>query len=244
MSHSVLMHIDMDGCVHDMHLSQDGSSVVGCDDCSCVHRSLTSPFALPHAGWLLAVAMQDETIKLWSLHEGNLLRTLHGHMDVVEGVCLSADGRLLASVTTESLCLWNAASGAEVQRCAAPFPTMFLWCVRFAPSGAFLVAGADEGTVWLWHLTSDARARVKVRACGRARAVLSSATPVLSHRGRGRGQGRCDCGCSCSCSSSTSTVRADGGAVVRCTSDIGGRPSRCDARRPEGRARAPQSRPC
>ena len=76
---------------------------LGCDDCRRVRRSLTSPLALPPAASLVAVAMPDATIKLWSLPDGSLLRTLHGHTDLVSSVCLSADGRLLASVSTRTL---------------------------------------------------------------------------------------------------------------------------------------------
>jgi len=124
------------------------------------------------SGLLLACATRDHTIKVWSLDDSSLLRTMHGHTDWVEGMCLSPDGRVLASASGDaSMRLWDVASGAELQQVEGPDGCEFR-CVRFAPSGGFLVVGAADGALHLWPLTNHARAHVKVRALTACGAVL------------------------------------------------------------------------
>ena len=49
------------------------------------------------AGRLLASASDDETVRLWDVQSGRLVRTLEGHTGSVESVAFAPDGRLLAS---------------------------------------------------------------------------------------------------------------------------------------------------
>jgi WD40 repeat protein len=66
-------------------------------------------------GRTLASGSDDNTVKLWDVGSGQLLRTLAGHTDEVEAVAFSPDGRTLASGSWDgSVRLWDAASGQEL----------------------------------------------------------------------------------------------------------------------------------
>jgi len=49
------------------------------------------------SGALLASGAYDDTVRLWRVSDGALMRTLEGHTSLVTDVVFLADGRLLAS---------------------------------------------------------------------------------------------------------------------------------------------------
>ena len=55
----------------------------------------------------------DESIKEWSVMNGECLRTLLGHTDWVSSVCLSADGQCLYSGSRE-MKVWDLKEGSLV----------------------------------------------------------------------------------------------------------------------------------
>jgi WD40 repeat protein len=60
----------------------------------------------------LATASYDETVKVWDVESGELLKTLEGHNHWVECVAYSADGKLLASGGRDvTVKIWDAESG-------------------------------------------------------------------------------------------------------------------------------------
>ncbi len=61
------------------------------------HTSRVMSIALSPDGQTLASGSEDETIKIWNLQTGKLLRTLSGHVSPVISVTFSPDGQTLAS---------------------------------------------------------------------------------------------------------------------------------------------------
>ncbi|MGK7901848.1 MAG: WD40 repeat domain-containing protein [Hormoscilla sp.] len=51
---------------------------------------------------MLASGSNDNTIKIWNLRSGRLLRTLTGHSGPVRSVAISPDGQLLASGSNDN----------------------------------------------------------------------------------------------------------------------------------------------
>ena len=79
------------------------------------HTHSVAALATSPDGTLLASAGADKTIKLWSLPEGTLLKTLKGHTDEVWGLAVSPDGTLLASASNDgTIRLWSLPEGEFV----------------------------------------------------------------------------------------------------------------------------------
>jgi WD40 repeat protein/tRNA A-37 threonylcarbamoyl transferase component Bud32 len=56
-------------------------------------------------------ACADKTVRIWDAETGRLLQTLKGHAKEVLRVCISADGKKLASSAEEEIRVWDAATG-------------------------------------------------------------------------------------------------------------------------------------
>jgi dipeptidyl aminopeptidase/acylaminoacyl peptidase len=104
---------------------------------------------------LLASGSLDNTIKLWRVADGSLVRTLKGHTDEVLSVSFSPDGRLLASGSKDgTIKLWRVADGSLVRTL-----TRHRYSVRsvsFSPDGRLLASGSWDNTIKLWRVADGA----------------------------------------------------------------------------------------
>jgi len=110
----------------------------------------------------------DNTIRLWDIETGRLLRQLRGHTHVVRRIAMSPDGRLAASAGLDNtLRLWHLGSGKELDRVEGDG---WVISVDFSPDGKFVVAvGGVRKEGRDWHRAPDERARlfeVKKRVAG------------------------------------------------------------------------------
>jgi len=59
-------------------------------------------------GKFIASGSYDRTIKIWNPVNGELLRTLTGHEDIVTSVSISPNGKLIASGSEDdTIKIWN-----------------------------------------------------------------------------------------------------------------------------------------
>ncbi len=76
------------------------------------HSGGVSSVAISPDSKIIASSSYDSTIKIWSLHSGELLYTLTGHTSAIVFVAIKPDGKILASQSQGgTLRLWNLHSG-------------------------------------------------------------------------------------------------------------------------------------
>ena len=98
-------------------------------------------------GATLASGSWDNTVRLWGVADGRLLRTLD--TDGVESVAFSPDGATLASGSVDgTVRLWRVADGRLLRTLEGH--TTEVGSVAFSPDGATLASGSRDGTVRLW----------------------------------------------------------------------------------------------
>jgi hypothetical protein len=102
-------------------------------------------------GKILASGSWDNTIKLYSMPDGLLLKTLEGHTHDVESVCFSPDGKILASGSSDkTIKLWSIPDGELLKTLEAH--TGFVRSISFSPDGKILASGSADSTIRLWTM--------------------------------------------------------------------------------------------
>lgn len=124
--------------------------------------SYESSVAWSRDGSRLAVAVEDGGLVL-DRHDGRVVARLQlggpvtsavGHPAPITSVSFSADGRLVATLFRDGAPrVWNAIDGRlllELRDHRAAMTSL-----AFAPRGLRLLAGADDGTAWIWDVADD-----------------------------------------------------------------------------------------
>jgi WD40 repeat protein len=129
-------------------------------------RSLTSynnsgvyAVAFSPDGQKLISGNSDQTVKLWDVRTGNLLRTLTEHPSQsslsapqVVAVAYSPDGRTVASASTDGAVKLSDAASGELKAQVARATGTPVYTVCFSPDGENLAIGSSDGTVWVWDV--------------------------------------------------------------------------------------------
>ena len=132
------------------------------------HKADVRDMAISNDGRVAVSASGDQTIGIWDLRTGKLIRMLTGHNAEVASVALSSDGTILASAGYDGkLILWNMATGSEFVRLGRTGTR-----VAFSPKDALLATGGGPDLrVSLWDVDIQ---RWSDRACSTANRNLSA----------------------------------------------------------------------
>jgi WD40 repeat protein len=121
-------------------------------------------------GQIVATAAQDDTVKLWRVDDGSLIRTLTGHLGHVNSVAFTPDGQYLVSggefvfgcggggesVAAVEGCgnvkLWRVSDGAFIGDFSAPQSNL-VYSVAISTDGTLLAAGYQVGWINIWRIS-------------------------------------------------------------------------------------------
>jgi len=109
-------------------------------------------------GKLVASALTDHSIKIWSVEKGTELITLSKHSDNVYSVCFSPDGKLLASGSSDqTIRLWSVETGLILRMLSGH--KGIVTSIAFSPDGIYLASGSWNNKVRLWSLVTEKEIR-------------------------------------------------------------------------------------
>jgi tetratricopeptide (TPR) repeat protein len=107
--------------------------------------------AFAAGGAWLVTAGQDSTIRVWTVADGSLRATLHGHGAPIGRLAVAPDGLTLASGSDDhTVKLW-ALQGGELIRTLLVH-TDEVWSLAFSPDGGTLLSGDKAGVLARWEV--------------------------------------------------------------------------------------------
>eukprot|EP00729_Bicosta_minor_P028024 gene28024-23700_t len=120
------------------------------------HTAAVRSVCFNHDGSVLASAGgyygYDGTIKLWSMSDNTLLKTLEGHAGTVWSVAFNHDGSVLASGSGDgNIMLWSMSDYAVIKTLEGHAGTVY--SVAFNHDGSVLASGSGDRTIKLWRET-------------------------------------------------------------------------------------------
>ncbi|PWT90984.1 MAG: hypothetical protein C5B54_06210, partial [Acidobacteria bacterium] len=98
---------------------------------------------------ILATAQMK--IKLWTVADGQEIKTLAGHSISITSLAFSPDGRTLASGSNSEIKLWDVASGRELKTLRV---SGNVYCLAFSSDGKTLAGGTDYHNISLWDVST------------------------------------------------------------------------------------------
>ena len=101
---------------------------------------------------------QIPDLRMFDAATGEQIRNLNGHVDTINSVEFSLDGRLILSGSLDgSARLWNAATGKEERRFFGN--TSSVESIDVSPSGQSLLIGSADDAAHMWDLTTGQEIR-------------------------------------------------------------------------------------
>ncbi len=115
-----------------------------------------------HTGRVLAAAVSpdgryllsggdDNTLILWDIASGDIVRRFTGHTNWVRAVAFGPDGRTILSGSEDNtLILWDVETGEQIRQFRGHTNTVF--SVAFSPDGKHALSGSGDTTLILWDI--------------------------------------------------------------------------------------------
>ncbi|MDE0010984.1 MAG: WD40 repeat domain-containing protein [Candidatus Poribacteria bacterium] len=124
-------------------------------------RPVRSPFEMLALQWVLAVAYSadgkmlassgssDGTIQLWNANNGELIRTLKGHKEMVRTLAFSSDGKTLVSGSDDdTVRSWDTNTGRMLRTLSGH--SNDVKSVAISRDGKMIASGSKDSSVRLW----------------------------------------------------------------------------------------------
>ena len=95
-------------------------------------------------------------IKMWNLHTGELVRSLHGHTFTVNSVIISSDGQTLVSQSYYFPAkVWDLHTSKELNRFNMLPRQPWIDSLAISPNGQKIVSGSRDGSIKVWDVLTD-----------------------------------------------------------------------------------------
>ena len=111
--------------------------------------SVGSVVISPDGQTLVSASKADNTIKVWHLMTGELLRTIEGHTGYFNSIAISPDGKTIVSGSNNTINVWNLVTG-ELLRTLKGHSSS-LHSIAISPDGQTLVSGTGDKIIEVWH---------------------------------------------------------------------------------------------
>jgi ribosome assembly protein SQT1 len=132
----------------------DGGSdaeVLDAMDAVCGFEHGAPVFAIAAFSNLVASGGGDDKAYVWDSTSGQLLKELPGHADSVVSIGFSHDGKYVASGGMDGIVNVSSMESENVIKLQGP--NEVIW-IRWHPRGNVLLAGSEDGTIWMWSIPS------------------------------------------------------------------------------------------
>jgi WD40 repeat protein len=97
----------------------------------------------------MVTASDDETLRLWDLEDGVVLKIMGGHHFGVASVAVSKDGQFIASGGKDGeVIAWNRDGESLIE--PIKIHSKHIWSLDFSPDNAVLASGSYDATTELW----------------------------------------------------------------------------------------------
>lgn len=94
----------------------------------------------------------NQTIKVWNLETGKVLKTLSGHRDVVRSLVLVPDGKTLMSGSGDrTLKIWDLQTNRVIQTLNQGSS---VWGLALSPDGKTVFSGGEDGLLRVWQFAT------------------------------------------------------------------------------------------
>ena len=116
------------------------------------HTSMVNAVAVTPDGEQIVSGSMDDTIKVWDLQSGRLLRSLKGHSFGVYSVAVTPDGKKVVSGSGDhTVKVWDLQSGRLLRSLEH---TNSVFALAVTPDGSQVISGSQDSTLQVWDLQS------------------------------------------------------------------------------------------
>ena len=129
------------------------------DDATTGHADSVISLAFSSDGTSLASGSNDNTIKLWDVQTGEVIKTFHSDAHRPCSVAISSDAMTIASGShNNAVCLWDVRTGKRrhiIEKCVAGQEGRAVACVNFVPTDPeSLMSASEGGFIQQWDIHS------------------------------------------------------------------------------------------
>lgn len=106
-------------------------------------------------GHYVVSGCDDNTIKIWGVKDGKLLRTLQGHTDIVTSVAISPDGKYIVSGSGKrdgTIKVWKLINSNLINTIKGH--SLLISSTAITPDGKYIVSGGWDNKIKIWELES------------------------------------------------------------------------------------------